>query len=205
MRLKHGIGILLVTVTLLCGEVRLAAAKTFHTLASDGHNLVEFVSDATLEKVVGRTSDIHGSVNLHLDSLLGTTKADFRVDLRTIDTGIALRNQHMRENHLETAKYPEAVFTLTRFISADQDSLTPGQTAHVLAEGDLALHGVTRSYQIPLTLTYDHSNVTVAGEWTVKLADHEINRPAFLFLRLAEEIKITVNVTLGDNVVKAEE
>ncbi len=39
----------------------------------------------------------------------------------------------------------------------------------------------------------------------MKLADHQINRPAFLFLRLAEEIRIMVNVTLGDNMVKAEE
>ncbi len=152
--------LILVLILAACGA---AAAKTFRTLPNDAHNLVQFVSDATLEKVVGRTSDIHGTVALQLDSLLSTTKAEFRVDLRTIDTGIALRNQHMRENHLETAKYPAAVFTLTRFISADKDSLEPGQSAHVLAEGELALHGVTRSYQIPLTLVYTHTSTEAAS------------------------------------------
>jgi len=189
-------------------------ARVFRTLPADSRNLVEFVSDATLEKVVGRTSAVQGSVDLQLDNLLTTQDGSFECDLTTIDTGISLRNQHMRQNHLETDHYPKALFTLSRLVSAEQDKLEAGQSTTVLAEGELTLHGVTRTYQIPLVLFYDHTSrdsqarldggtgdiLRVSGSWTVKLADHGISRPAFLFLRLAEEIKIMIDCALTDQV-----
>lgn len=189
-----------------------AAEITYRTIPADVRNVVQFVSDAPLEKIVGRTSHIEGWIDLNLTDLLKTVRGRFEVDLTTIDTGIKLRNQHMRENHLETNLHPRASFELMRFVAADMDTLKPNATVTVLAEGIFTIHGVGKTYQIPLTLYYDTlseaaksrldgvegSLLVVNGDWSVALADHEINRPQFLFLRLAAVQKVTVSFALTD-------
>ena len=204
--------------TVLCVLVLAAAAaaqvRAFRTVPGDMKNVVQFVSEATLERIVGRTREISGSVSLDLDNLAATTEGKFEVDLRTLDTGIGLRNQHMRDNHLHTNKYPSATFTLGRFVSVNREQLLPGEPVSVLAEGEFKIHGISKMYQIPLTLTYYPSGsspeaserlsggsgdlVTVRGEWMVRLADHEISRPEFLFMRLAEAQKVTVSFAVTD-------
>jgi polyisoprenoid-binding protein YceI len=191
-----------------------AAPRTFRTVPNDEKNVVQFVSNATLERVVGRTDVISGTAELNFDDLAATDKATFAVDLRTVDTGIAMRNQDMRTNYLETDEYPKATFTLTKLMSADHQSLTPGQTVKIVAEGQFTVHGVTKTYQIPITLTYTPSAsspeatqrlyggngdlVNVTAEWVVRLADHGIIRPSFLFMRLAEEQRVSVAFALTD-------
>jgi polyisoprenoid-binding protein YceI len=191
-----------------------AANRTFGTVPNDEKNVVQFISNATLERVVGRTDAISGSAVLNLDDVAATTKASFEVDLRTVDTGIAMRNQDMRTNYLETDEYPKATFTLTKIVSADPPSLTPEQTVNIVAEGLFTIHGVTKTYQIPIALTYTPSAssseaverlyggpgdlVNVTAEWSVRLADHGIIRPSFLFMRLAEEQRVSVAFALTD-------
>ena len=189
--------------SLLITSAILADVRTFRIVSDDKQNVVQFVSEATLERIVGRTHDIRGSLELDPSDLASATKGSFKVDLRTIDTGIGLRNQHMRDNHLHTSKYPEATFVLTQFVNVSRADLAPGETVSAQAEGEFTIHGVTKAYQIPVTLTYvpggDEGNIIkVTGDWSLKLADHNINRPEFLFMRLAEEQKISVVFALTD-------
>src|SRR5215510_6095422 len=53
-----------------------------------------------------KTSALSGSVTAKAS---GSPSFDgsFAVDLRTLDTGIGLRNEHLRENYLEVEKGPE--------------------------------------------------------------------------------------------------
>ncbi len=180
-----------------------AGVKTFRTAATDDRNQVKFVSEASVETVSGTTREIYGFARLDLDDLPTAPEASFEVNLASLKTGIALRDQHMRENHLETEHYPNAVFTLKKFVSSDNPKLESGGRTELVAEGDLLLHGITKTYQIPLTIARQNSDrgdiLTVTGEWTVKLGDHEIPRPQFLFLRLAEEQKISVTVVLTES------
>jgi len=184
----------------------------FRTVANDPKNVVQFTSKATLETVVGHTSNVTGHVYLNLDSVAATSDGEFSVDLNSIDTGIAMRNNDMRKSFLETDKYPNATFKLTRFVSSDKASLKPGETAHAVIEGDFTVHGVAKSYQIPVTITYDNASqsskmrmsgntgniLAIDGSWIVKLADHNITRPQMLFMRLAEEQHVNISVALTD-------
>lgn len=188
--------------------------RTLRTVPDDEKNLVQFVSDATLERIVGRTNDISGSADLNFDDIKATSKASFEVDLRTLDTGIAMRNQDMRTNYLETDKYPKAKFTLRRIVSADHNSLLPEQTVNLVAEGEFEVHGVGKTYEIAITLTYTPSAsnpeaakrlydgkgdlVNVTALWSIRLSDHGIIRPSFLFMRLTEEQHISVAFALTD-------
>jgi polyisoprenoid-binding protein YceI len=200
------------TLLLAVFSISHAEVKTFKTVQGDEKNLVEFVSQATLETVMGHTSNVTGSVDFDPADLAAAKSATFTVDLRTLDTGIALRNKHMRDQFLHTALNPMAVFTLGRVVSTDKPALASGETAHVTVEGELKINSVSKSCQIPLTLTYRNSDpesverlyggkgdiLIVQGTWTVKLADHGIKRPEMLFMRLSEEQKLTVSLAATD-------
>ena len=191
-----------------------ASARTYRTVPKDGKNVVQFVSDATLERIVGRTSSLSGSADLDLANIKAISKASFEVDLRTIDTGIAMRNQDMRTNYFETDKFPKATFVLHRVVSSDTTVLTPERPVNMVVEGEFTVRGVSKTYQIPVTLRYTPGEansevgqrlygspgalVNVTAEWSVRLSDHGIIRPAFLFMRLAEEQKVSIAFALTD-------
>jgi polyisoprenoid-binding protein YceI len=194
----------------------IAETRTFRTVPNDDKNIVQFVSNATLERIIGRTSAISGSIDLNLEDVSAATKGNFEVDLRTVDTGIAMRNQDMRTNYLETDRFPTAKFRLTKIVSAEAKELLPGQTVNIVAEGEFTVHGTGKVYQVPITLTYLPASsdpqtserlpggggdlISVTAEWSLKLADHGIMRPSFLFMRLAEEQVISVAFVLTDKI-----
>ena len=52
-----------------------------------------------------------GSIKIEKDSVTG----EFDFDLKNLDTGIELRNTHMKDKYLEVAKFPSAKLVLKDF------------------------------------------------------------------------------------------
>jgi polyisoprenoid-binding protein YceI len=119
------------------------------------------------------------------------------VDLASLDTGIATRNRHMRENHLETAKYPKAVFDGVAVLGPRDVSLAAGKPVVLQVEGTFTLHGVSRRIRIAVEATYRASEgggqIAFQTRFPVLLSDHGISRPQFLFLKLAEAQEVRVS------------
>jgi polyisoprenoid-binding protein YceI len=199
-------------MVMIFAAAALADVTAFQTVPNDVKNSVEFVSDATLERIVGHTSNIAGTLNLDLNDIMATKVGSFTVDLRTVDTGIAMRNGHLRDKYLHTEKNPNATFTLNKFVSSDKTSLKSGETANVVAEGDLSINGVSKTYQIPLKLTYSTTNaeaeqrlfgskgdiLAVSGQWPVKLADHQVEKPQMLMMRIADVQQLSIGFVMTD-------
>ena len=67
-------------------------------------NIVKFISDAPMEDFEGITDKIDGYLINDDISNLKNSEFYFEVDLNSVKTGIALRDRHMREDYLNTAK-----------------------------------------------------------------------------------------------------
>ncbi|MCB9357889.1 MAG: YceI family protein [Calditrichaeota bacterium] len=183
----------LFALLILCACSAGFAAETFTITQANSENLVSFTSDAPLEEIVGKTRMVSGSVSLPDATSPG--QAEIHVDMASLDTGLSLRNKHMRENHLETDTYPEAVFTLSALVIPG-GTLTPGARTEVNVAGTLALHGQTRVIKPSafLTLAQDGKNLTIESSFSVLLQDYQIKRPEFLVMKLSEEQKIDVKL-----------
>jgi polyisoprenoid-binding protein YceI len=120
------------------------------------------------------------------------------VDLASLDTGIALRDKHMRENHLETAMYPAAVFRGGAVLEPSGRRLLGGESLRFRLAGTLLLHGVERDLvaQVDARLVDTPEGRALRGvtRFEVKLSDFDIARPRFLVLRLDEVQKILVEI-----------
>ena len=115
------------------------------------------------------------------------------VDLASLDTGIGKRNQHMRDNHLETDKYPKATFVGATVLEPKGTTLAPGKPVAFECEGDFTLHGVTKRLRASVEVTLrDERTLAFKTSFKVPLADYKIDRPKFLFLKLGEVQDVTV-------------
>jgi polyisoprenoid-binding protein YceI len=180
----------LLALTLSAAE---AAVSSFEVRSGDAGNLVVFRSAATLESFEGKTRAISGRFDADLESLGDSIRALLEVDLATLDTGIDLRNRHMRENHLHTDKFPKAIFRAGKIVGPIEGSLAPGGQARFSLAGDFTLHGVTRPLVVPITVSRAGADsLIVESSFEVRLPDFEIPRPQFLLLRLNETQKLKI-------------
>lgn len=187
----------------LCTSVSLAKPLHFK-VHGDSKDQISFNSDAPVEVITGNTQAVQGDIKLD-DSFKLDAKHPFAiaftVDLASIDTGIPLRNEHMRDNFLETKQYPQAKFVTQRVQFRQKPDLSKVQSIKLDAIGDLTVHGVTVRKTIPLTVDYtpgkqkQPSTVRVRGKFPVTLAQHKIKRPEALFVKLAETVYVSVDVT----------
>ena len=175
----------------------LASAAEF-LVEPGGGNKVVFVSRAASERFEGKTGKIEGKIVVNPDSLGDSITVHLEVDLESLDTGIGLRNKHMRENHLETKKYPKAVFDGARVLRP-ASAFGPGKQTTFDVEGTFTLHGVSRRIKINVAATYSSARGRIAFQtvFPVALADYQISRPQFLWLKLADiqEVRVSAVAT----------
>ena len=149
---------------------------------------VTFLSQAALNEFEGKSNSLNGLIDLDKNLL------DFYLDLNTLDTGIGLRDKHMRENYLETDEFPFAEFTGSLNPSPNLNS---GQAQQVTALGKFKLHGVEREVTITGTLKpQSNGSLLLEAKFSVLLSDYQIEIPKLVFYELAPEQQITLKATL---------
>lgn len=179
---------------LVAGTARSGQAADFR-IHPGTPSRVEFVSKAPMETVTGRTQQVSGEVRLEPDSLGDSLQVRVEVDLASLDTGIDLRDRHMRENHLHTDAYPKAVFTGGRLSELSATQLAPGVTVKGTIDGTMELHGKRQPLRAALEMTLQDSTLHIVTRFRLRLSDYAIPRPQFLVMRLDETQSITADLT----------
>lgn len=179
-----------------------ASASQSYVVKPSKH-AVTFNSNAPVELIEGHTDKLKGSISLSEDLNFNKDfSAEFNVDLASIDTGIALRNEHMRDNFLQTAKFPEAVFKVSK-VTGDHEAFLQGKPVSVVADGSVTIHGVTLEQEVPVTVTLKRkgskSSLIFTGKFPVRLEDYKIQRPEVVFQKLADTVFVTVSATATSN------
>lgn len=193
----------LALVLLLFSLVPMSANANQTFVVKPSKNAVAFSSNAPIEVIEGHTDKLKGDITLAEDLNFNKDfSAEFIVDLASIDTGIALRNEHMRDNFLQTAKFPKAVFKVSK-VTGDPEAFVQGKPVSVIADGSITIHGVTLDQKVPVTVTLKHKNskssLTFSGKFSVKLEDYKIQRPEVVFQKLADTVFVTVSATAISN------
>jgi polyisoprenoid-binding protein YceI len=172
-----------------------AGAAEFVVRPGDDTQVV-FVSRASIESFEGKTNRLEGWLQVEPTAVGDSITAHFEVDLASLDTGIKMRNQHMRRNHLETDRYPKATLDGVAVLSPAGARLEPGTPLRFEVEGTFSLHGVSRRIRLAVDVAYstaDGGRITFRTSFPVALPDYGISRPQFLFLKLAETQEVRVS------------
>ena len=149
-----------------------------------GYRIGEELSGIGASEAVGRTSQVSGSLTLN-GSVIEAVAIE--VDMTTLESDSGSRDDQLRTRGLETSSFPTATFVLTNAVDL---GVVPGEgeTVSVVASGDLTLHGVTRSVEIPLDGTMVEGVIVVVGSLDIALADYDIEPPTgFRVLSIKDE------------------
>lgn len=166
-----------------------AAMAVEYQVDKSQKNLVKFISDAPLENFEGITDKIDGYLLFEGDNILQNSELYFEVDLNSLDTGIGLRNTHMRENYLETSKFPFTHFT-GKLFKAEKISENNYQA---VAQGNMFIHGVEKEITIDGVLIQTVDGFRIQAKFVTPLSDYKIKIPKIMFFKIDENIKVEVD------------
>ena len=114
------------------------------------------------------------------------------VPLANLDTGIGLRNDHMKKKYLETDKYPNAVLTVAK----SAVSLPNGGTGD--STGTLSMHGKQKNAPFHYTVRKEGTEYVVSGNLRVNLTDFGIEQPSFAGASVKPDVDVAVQFRSKD-------
>ncbi len=122
----------------------------------------------------------------------------FRVPLAGLDTGIGLRNRHMR-GYLDVTNFPDAELHVTRKVAFP----SPGTTLESDTRGTFTLHGISKPCSIHYRVEQGQpGEYRVHGTTRIDIRDFGIEVPAWA-VRVDPSVGIQVDFTLRDGVPAA--
>lgn len=115
---------------------------------------------------------------------------DLAVDLQTLETGIAVRDRHMRETYLEVEKGPD--YAVATFDQIRVEKLDGKSTF----KGTLLLHGQRQEVTGTADLQQRDGRIRVQAQFPIKVSAFQIPKPTYLGVGVRDEIQIKVMLTV---------
>ena len=134
-----------------------------------------------------KTKSLSGDVTPASDEQ-GAVRGVLKVELQTLETGIGVRDRHMKENYLEVAKGPEFATAIIDDIRVEK---LEGKTVFT---GMLSLHGQKRKVTGAAELQEKDGKIRVQAQFPVKVSEFEIPAPTYLGVGVRDEIQVKVSL-----------
>jgi polyisoprenoid-binding protein YceI len=108
-----------------------------------------------------------------------------------------MRDNRLRNDGIQTNSFPTSTFKLSASVAIPADALT-GARVDVTLHGDLTLHGVTKTVDIPAKAQLNGSLIQVLGTLNFPFSDYNINAPnigGFVSVQDNGTLEFLVNLT----------
>ena len=161
---------------------------------------LSFTGHATVGGFVGSTSTVTGVVAGELPNVRGWVEAP----VATLNTHNDHRDRDLRAS-MEADRFPTLRFDLDRATTDGARAARPDSIA-LLLHGTLAIHGVSRTVDLPATLVQKGDTVNVIAWFPLDLADYHIGGLTKMFglLRMQRNIEVRAELQFVGDVLKAQ-
>jgi len=171
--------------------IALFAASAAPAIAADGYKVTGGEITVMCPLTVGgsfeaKTKNISGDV---APADQGAVRGALKVELQTLETGIGIRDRHMRNNYLEVEKGPAFATAVIEDIRVEK---MEGKTVFT---GMLSLHGQKKKVTGAAELQQKDGKIRVQAQFPVKVSEFEIPAPTYLGVGVRDEIQIKVSLT----------
>jgi len=137
-----------------------------------------------------KTAALKGSVITRANGS-STLDGSLEVDLRTLDTGIGLRNEHLRERYLEVNK--GTGFDTATLSAIDLAGLSPAALdGKGSFTGLLTVHGVAKTVSGAVDFRRVASGLHVTASFRLNLMDYGIAKPRYLGIGVTDTVQVEV-------------
>jgi YceI-like domain len=127
-----------------------------------------------------------------------TAEVALLVPMKSFHFNNALLEEHFNENYLHSNKYPNGTYK-GKLIGFDKSMLAKDGTYKLSSEGKVEMHGVTKDFKAPVTMTVKGGAVTFNCLFKVKAGDYNIAVPDLVKPKLADETPLNATITFKMN------
>jgi len=126
---------------------------------------------------VGRTSSVTGSFTLADDGKkLVASDVSIQVDVSTLKSDEDRRDNRIRTSGLETDTFPTATFVASGPIEVPA-SARDGSVVKITATGEMTIHGVTKTVEIPIDARAAGATIELVGSYRFPMANFGMEPP----------------------------
>ncbi len=156
-------------------------------------NVAIVESESEFESFTGKTSQVSGAVVIDFAKKNGT--GTLEVDVASIDTGIPLRNEHMKGSMwMDATKFPTIKFSTKEVRGVGNDFYN--------VPGTLTLHGISKAVTAKVRIRYRAASAAtkaagfggdvlqISTKFAVRLSDYGISIPPIVKGKVAEVVTI---------------
>lgn len=126
----------------------------------------------------------------------GIVLGEFVVNLNSFTTDMETRDEHMKENYLETKKpgFDKATLKIDQNDLSERFLPLKGKWSPKNLKGLLTLHGVTKVIPLNADIEMDEDKARGKVKFKIKLQDYGIEIPSFAGITVADEVSAEVNI-----------
>jgi polyisoprenoid-binding protein YceI len=186
---------LILCVALVCSCATAQANETFKI--DSAHSTIAFKVRHMLGTAKGHFSKFKGTIEVDPEHP-EQSAVTITIDAASIDTGIAKRDDHLRGELFDVARYPEITFKSRR---VKQTGANKGEII-----GDLTMHGVMRAITLQVQLLSDPEALTKnpASRWRATTAPVKRSQFGLVFSKSAETVSMIADEVAIDIEVEAQ-
>jgi polyisoprenoid-binding protein YceI len=175
------------------------SARTFRIVPAESEASYEvqekFARLPAPSKAVGRTSSIEGDFRLATGEAATLLANRFAVDLRTLKSDSDRRDQLIREQWLESNRFPMAEFTATR-VEQLPAAVVEGQEVPLRIIGDMKIRDVTREVAFDTRAMLQGSTLSGTATTFLLMRDFGFEPPSILNIVTVEDgVNLSVRFT----------
>ncbi len=164
----------------------LAQSQTY--TPSDAQSSVTFKIKNLGITVDGSFTGLAGAIQFDPDQL-SESKFEVTVDATSLDTGIELRNNHLKkEDYFDVKMYSQINFVSTKIESVSSENFT--------VTGKLTIKKTTKEIKFDFTASKKDKGYLFKGEFPLNRRDYNIGGRSF---SLANELKVFLSVSCFEN------
>ena len=146
----------------------------------------------------GTVHTVHGSFKLkrgsiRFDPATGKIGGEAVVDATSGESGSDGRDRRMHAGILESARYPEIVFTPDRVAG----SVAKQGDSQVEVHGMFRIHGAEHEITVPAEVNLSADHWTVTTHFVVPYAKWGMKNPSVLFLRVGDSVDVAFHAAGG--------
>jgi polyisoprenoid-binding protein YceI len=174
------------------------AATIFSTASWAQETVVAL--DPAQTKIEFTLSDIlhtvHGtfalkSSTIRFDPSTGTITGAVLVDATSGDSGNGSRDRKMHREILESAKFPEIIFTPKRITGA----FAAAGASKMEVTGAFRLHGQDHDVTLPVDVTAEGQKLQIAAHLIIPYVQWGLKNPSNFLLRVSDKVAIDIHAT----------
>jgi len=173
-----------IVVGLVCAGA-LAGADTVLEL-NPAKTEIAFMVDSTLHTVHGTFKLNRGSIRFDPDT--GKASGEIVIDVPSGDSGGGMRDKRMLKEVLESAKYPEAVFTPDRV----DGRLAAQGPSEVDAHGTIRIHGAEHELTLHFKVTSEGGQYMASTHFSIPYVQWGMKNPGNFVLKVGDKVDVEV-------------